>query len=87
MNTTIQFNSPALINDLLDHIHERTFGRLHDLNISISDDGRFVVTAIAHSRFVRQLAEWAVLERLSAEDVRLSIALSIPSRHFMEVER
>jgi hypothetical protein len=72
---------------LLNHIHERTFGRLHDLTVVQSSDGRVHVSAIAHSRFVGQLAEWAVLERVSPQDVDLLICVHLSSPSFVEVQK
>ena len=74
------------VETLRDHIHERTFGRLHDLSVQQSADGRFHISAIAHSRFVGQLAEWAVFERLSPQDVDLSISVRTTSPLLDEVQ-
>ncbi len=87
MNTTERIPSLAVLDDLIDHIRDRTFGRLHDLNVARAENGVITVSAVAHSRFVGQLAEWAVLERIAAADVQLSISLRLPSRHFMEVPK
>ena len=75
------------IETLLNHIHERTFGRLHELNVVPLRDGRLQVSAIAHSRFVGQLAEWAVLERLAPENVDLSICVRLSSPNLREVPK
>jgi hypothetical protein len=87
-----RIESPLEINHLMDHIHERTFGRLHDLNIEPTSDGRIHVSAVAHSRFVGQLAEWAVLERVSPDEVDLSIRICLSSSRphdtrFTEVQK
>lgn len=74
------------IEELAEHIHGRTFGRLHDLNIDQAPDGQISVRATANSRFVGQLAEWAVLERIPESTVRLSISVPQTPRRFMEVE-
>ena len=75
------------IDTLLSHIKARTFGRLHDLNVIQRSDGRVQVSAIAHSRFVGQLAEWAVFERMAPEDVDLSISVRLSTPHFHEVQK
>jgi len=75
------------IDTLLNHIQARTFGRLHDLNIVQLSDGRVQVSAIAHSRFVGQLAEWAVFERMAPEDVDLSISVRLSTPHLNEVQK
>ena len=75
------------LDTLLNHIQARTFGRLHDLNVVPLSDGRVQISAIAHSRFVGQLAEWAVLERMSPEDVDLSISVRLSTPHFHEVQK
>ena len=75
------------IDTLLNHIQARTFGRLHDLNISQLSDGRVQVSAVAHSRFVGQLAEWAVFERMAPEDVDLSISVRLSTPHLYEVQK
>jgi|GEM_PF-3364454 hypothetical protein len=87
MHTMALKKSPVAIADLLDHIRDRTFGRLHDLNVTQESEGRIVVSAIAHSRFVGQLAEWAILERVSPADVDLSISVRIPSSHTTETQK
>ena len=87
MNLTNTFESNLAIDDLIDHIHGKTFGRLHDLCVNRSSDGRVSISATAHSRFVGQLAEWAVLERLSASDVHLSISVCTPTRHYREIPK
>lgn len=74
---TYRIESAVGIHHLMDHIHERTFGRLHDLNIEQTSDGRIHVSAVAHSRFVGQLAEWAVLECVSPNEVDLSIRICL----------
>ena len=78
--------SPDLIEELVDHIQYRTFGRLHDLCVDQTPDGRLSVRATANSRFVGQLAEWAVLERMPESNVRFSISVPQHPRRFMEVE-
>ncbi len=75
------------IDTLLNHIQARTFGRLHDLNVIQLSDGRVQISAIAHSRFVGQLAEWAVFERIAPEDVDLSISVRLSTPHFNEVQK
>ena len=75
------------IDTLLNHIQARTFGRLHDLNVLQLSDGRVQVSAVAHSRFVGQLAEWAVFERMAPEDVDLSISVRLSTPHFNEVQK
>jgi hypothetical protein len=75
------------IDTLLNHIQARTFGRLHDLNVVQLSDGRVQVSAIAHSRFVGQLAEWAVFERMAPEDVDLSISVRLSTPQFNEVQK
>lgn len=75
--TSFRIESAAEIDHLMNHIRERTFGRLHDLNIEQTSDGRIHVSAIAHSRFVGQLAEWAVLERVSPGNVDLAIHICL----------
>ena len=75
----------ADLQSLRDHIQQRTFGRLHDLRITRLADGRIQVSAIAHSRFVHQLAEWAVLERLAPQSVDLCVSLFLSSHTFIEV--
>ena len=72
---------------LLAHIQARTFGRLHDLNVIPLSDGRVQISAIAHSRFVGQLAEWAVFERVSPEDVDLSIIVRVSNSQLHEVQK
>ncbi|WP_010586358.1 hypothetical protein [Schlesneria paludicola] len=79
--------SPVVIHELMSHIRDRTFGRLHDLNVSQGFDGRLRVSAIAHSRFVGQLAEWAVHERIAPADVSLTISVRQPSQRFREVQK
>lgn len=71
--------SPRDIDALLKHIHERTFGRLHNLNIVQLPNGRLQISGTAHSRFVGQLAEWAVLERCSSMEVELGIRVQVSS--------
>jgi|GEM_PF-6025267 len=73
------------LQSLRDHIQQRTFSRLHDLRIIRLADGRIQVSAIAHSRFVHQLAEWAVLERLAPQSVDLCVSLCLSSHTFIEV--
>lgn len=90
--TILRIDSPAEIHHLIDHIHDRTFGRLHDLNIEQTSDGRIHVSAVAHSRFVGQLAEWAVFERVSPGDVELAIQVCgstsrFKDSHFIEVQK
>ena len=68
-------------------IHARTFGRLHDLSVTPSSGGRFFISAIAHSRVVGQLAEWAVLEQLAPEDVDLSIRVHLSSPSLVETQK
>lgn len=68
---------PGEIDALVKHIHGRTFGRLHNLQVIRLPSGRLHVSAIAHSRFVGQLAEWAVLERCSTAEVDLAIDLHL----------
>ena len=75
------------IDPLLNHIQARTFGRLHDLNVIPLSDGRVQISAVAHSRFVGQLAEWAVFERMAPEDVDLSISVRLSTPHFNEVQK
>ena len=75
------------IDTLLNHIQARTFGRLHDLNVIPLSDGRVQISAVAHSRFVGQLAEWAVFERMAPEDVDLSISVRLSTPHFNEVQK
>jgi hypothetical protein len=93
MNKTSALESPSVIDELLHHIQERTFGRLHDLSIAHEPEGRISVTAIAHSRFVSQLAEWAVLERVDPDHVDLSICVRrsskslTPSQYKIEVQK
>ena len=87
MNQTLSIDCPGDIDALLHHIQERTFGRLHDLNVVRGVDGRIHVSAIAHSRFVGQLAEWAILERVAPEDVELSIRVCLSSPHFNGVQK
>lgn len=87
MNLTNTYVSGSTIDDLKDHIHGKTFGRLHDLRVDQSADGRVSVSATAHSRFVRQLAEWAVLERFSASDVHLSISMPASSYSIREIRQ
>ena len=72
---------------LLTQIHERTFGRLHDLNVAQLPDGRLHISAVAHSRFVGQLAEWAILELMSPEDVILSIRVLLSTSPFSEDQK
>lgn len=86
MTIDLPTRSPNLIEELVDHIQHRTFGRLHDLCVDRGPDGRISVRATANSRFVGQLAEWAVLERMSESTVRLSISVPQTPRRFMEVE-
>ena len=78
---------PTTIDQLLSHIRDRTFGRLHDLNVSHGFDGRLRISAVAHSRFVGQLAEWAVHECFAPADVSLTISVRQPSQRFREVEK
>ena len=87
MNQVPSIDFDDRVETLLNHLHERTFGRLHDLSITQSSNGRLHVSAVAHSRFVGQLAEWAVLERLSASDVHLSISVCTPTRHYREIPK
>ena len=75
------------IDTLLNHIQARTFGRLHDLSVSQLSDGRVQVSAVAHSRFVGQLAEWAVFERMAPEEVDLSISVRLTTPHLHEVQK
>ncbi|MEI8020947.1 MAG: hypothetical protein WCH39_22270 [Schlesneria sp.] len=75
------------VDNLLNHIQARTFGRLHGLNVLQLSDGRVQVSAVAHSRFVSQLAEWAVFERMAPEDVDLSISVRLSTPHFNEVQK
>ena len=75
------------IDTLLNHIQARTFGRLHDLNVIPLSDGRVQISAVAHSRFVGQLAEWAVFERMAPEDVDLSISVRLSTPHLYEVQK
>ena len=87
MNTVSLHNPSVPVNDLLDHIRHRTFGRLHDLNVTSMLDGRILVSAVAHSRFVGQLAEWAVLERVAPTDVDLSISVRLSNRQSPEIQK
>ena len=73
------------IDSLFDHIRSKTYGRLHNLNIRKTSEGRFQICAVAHSRFVGQLAEWAVFERVSPQDVDLQISVRLPSRTLSEI--
>lgn len=70
---------------LFDHIRSKTFGRLHHLNISRTSEGRFRIYAVAHSRFVSQLAEWAVFECVAPQDVDLEISVRLPSPPLTEI--
>lgn len=81
------FESPVVIHELMSHIRDKTFGRLHDLNVSHDFNGRLKVSAVAHSRFVGQLAEWAVHERIAPADVSLTISVRQPSQCFREVQK
>ena len=54
-------------------------------NIRKTSEGRFQICAVAHSRFVGQLAEWAVFERVSPQDVDLQISVRLPSRTLSEI--
>jgi len=67
---------------LFHHIHHKTFGRLHDLNIVQTAAGRIQISAIANTRFVGQLAEWAVFDRLAPGDVDLTIQVQHVSSSF-----
>ena len=87
MNAMSVHETTSPVDDLRDHIQDRTFGRLHNLSVVSRSDGRIVVSAIAHSRFVGQLAEWAVLERVPPTDVDLSISVFLSSRQSMEDQK
>jgi hypothetical protein len=88
----IQRQSPADRRDvnveaLCKQLQERTFGRLHNLNIVRLPDGRLHVSAVAHSRFVGQLAEWAVMELTSPEDVIVSIRVLLSPSQLPEDQK
>jgi hypothetical protein len=83
--TTIEYD--CKVEALRDHIHDRTFGRLHDLIVEQLAEGRFTISAIAHSRFVGQLAEWAIFERLSPKDVDLSMCIRRSSPQSLEAQK
>lgn len=85
--TTSPFESTVEIGRLRNHIDERTFGRLHDLNVEHAPDGRIHISAVAHSRFVGQLAEWAVFERVAPADVDLSIRVRLSPSHFVKGQK
>jgi hypothetical protein len=87
MTTTPNCKTAVNIDELLTHIRSRTFDRLHELSVKQISEGRVLVSAIAHSRFVGQLAEWAVLERVAPSDVDLSISVLFPSRRFTEAQK
>ena len=87
MNQVPSIDFDDRVETLLNHLHERTFGRLHDLSITQSSNGRLHVSAVAHSRFVGQLSEWAVLERLAPQDVDLSISVRTTSPLLDEVQK
>jgi len=87
MATISNLDTSVQIDNLMEHIHHRTFGRLHDLNIEHAADGRIHISAVAHSRFVGQLAEWAVLERVAPTDVDLSICVRLSSPHFVGIQK
>ncbi|WP_373653430.1 MULTISPECIES: hypothetical protein [unclassified Schlesneria] len=70
---------------LFDHIRAKTFGRLHKLDITQNSEGRFRIYAVAHSRFVGQLTEWAVFERVPPQDVDLEIFVRLPSPPLTEI--
>ncbi len=79
MNKLTAPESPTLIEDLLNHIQERTFGRLRQLSIVNDLEGRISVSATAHSQLICQLAEWAVLEVVSRDQVDLAISVRRPN--------
>ena len=87
MNQTICLTSAHDLEDLTDHIHSRTFGRLHDLCVSLTNDGQLRISATAHSRFVLQLAEWAVLEQVASNEVEFAISVPVSSPQFFGVEK
>ncbi len=87
MITTRVAETCVVANELRHHIQERTFGRLHELTVNQLPDGRINVSAIAHSRFVGQLAEWAVLEQVESANVDLSICVRIPSLHLIKDQK
>ena len=79
---------PPLSADRLEqHLQQRTFGRLHELKVSVAPDGGLIVTAVAHSRFVRQLADWAITEWTASDQIQAAIAVCVPLRPVMEVEK
>ena len=87
MNHTTLLELPVQNDSLLNHIHERTFRRLHELKVVRATNGRIQVTVIANSRFVGQLAEWAVFERIAPEDVDLAICIRRTSPLFKKVQK
>ena len=87
MITTSTLDSPTIIAEILDHIHERTFGRLHDLTVTRLSEDRLHVSAIAHSRFVGQLGEWAVLEWVDPSHIDIAISVRLTSHHSIEVQK
>ena len=55
-------------------INQRTFGRIHRLNVETVGD-RVVVHGCASSYYVRQLALAALLEMFSADRVEMDVAV------------
>jgi len=68
-------NPTSLRNQIEDRIRSRTSGRLRNLSVQV-DSGRARVTAQVASYHVRQLAEQAALDVLSADQLDLSIQVS-----------
>ena len=87
MKKIAALKSPSVVEELLNHIQQRTFGRLHDLAVAHEPEGRICVTATAHSRFVGQLAEWAVLELVNPDQVDLDIHVRRPTQPLIEVQK
>lgn len=85
--TSLHIDTASEITELIKHVQQRTYGRLHDLTIQPTSLGRIQVSAVAHSRFVSQLAEWAVLEKVNSADVDLDIRIYPSTSSFGEIPR